>query len=92
MTTVLFFDFGASASAHRVLESASVFTCLAPAVDLSSLGPNYESAQRRIELLRAEERAEWLEVEKLTPPDDVLNRIAERFTPPREWFEEEDVL
>jgi hypothetical protein len=92
MTTAVFFDFGASASVHRVLECASVFTSLAPAVDIPSPGYAYESVRWRVELLRAEERDQWLEVEKLIPADEALNRITERFTPPREWFEEEDVL
>lgn len=49
-------------------------------------------AVRQIEDLRASERVEWLDVEKLTPSDDVLNRISQRFIPPSEWFQEEDVL
>lgn len=45
-----------------------------------------------IELLRAVEIDEWLEVERLRPDDGALSRIAARFRPPLEWFDEEDVL
>lgn len=93
MTTARLCDFGASASAHSVFECPSVFTCVTPKSDVPSRDTAYElTLIRRIELLRAAEGAAWLEVERLTPPDDALNRIARRFVPPPEWFHEEDVL
>lgn len=93
MTTLSFCDFGASASSHIILECPSVFTSVMPNNEVAPRNAaNQRTSVRRIELLRAAERTEWLEVERLTPPDDVLNRIAQRFTPPKEWFDEEDVL
>lgn len=35
---------------------------------------------------------QWLELERMTPSEQVLKRIADRFTPPAEWFQEEDLF
>ena len=45
-----------------------------------------------IEAMYQSEVEEWLELEKLTPREEVLQRIAERFTPSAGWFEEEDLF
>lgn len=93
MTTFVSFSFGASASSHSILDYGSGFTCGPPLFEALSPSAAYESAvAQRFELLRAIEREEWSQIEQLVPGDAALSRIAGRFRPPPEWFNEEDVL
>ncbi len=54
--------------------------------------PSELSVAEQIERIRAHEIDEWREIERLTPSDQRLKRIADRFVPPTEWFDEEDLF
>jgi hypothetical protein len=60
--------------------------------------PSHSNGQKRgpslaeIEAMYQSELEQWLELERMTPSEQVLQRIAKRFVPPREWFEEEDLF
>ncbi|OYV80158.1 MAG: hypothetical protein B7Z73_19085 [Planctomycetia bacterium 21-64-5] len=45
-----------------------------------------------IEEMYQSELEQWLELERTTPSERVLQRIAKRFVPPAEWFEEGDLF
>lgn len=61
-------------------------------------GPSHSNGKKgapslaEIEAMYQSELEQWLELEKLTPSEQVLQRIAARFTLPTQWFEEQDLF
>jgi hypothetical protein len=46
----------------------------------------------QIEAMHRSELEQWLELAKMTPSEQALQRIADRFVLPPEWFQEEDLF
>jgi hypothetical protein len=78
---------------HLVIDGQDIKTLpLSVTTAGSSKGAPIGPSIAEIEAMRQAEIREWLELEKATPPVELLRRISNRFSPPAEWFDEADLF